>query len=130
MSEYGYLYKNTRKINKGLREVQMDLLTGKIPVKSFDMGTTLQQHCNLDKECGTVGCIGGWLGMKLGLKEDEASEFVSGMSSSQRLHGLFYPSNHNADWSKYKPGHAALAIERYLNKDSDPWKNIKVKGEK
>jgi hypothetical protein len=89
-----------------LREIKEK--TGK---RSFCMLMTMN--------CGTVGCIGGWLGIQLGMDKDEASGFVMGTSRLSPFYELFYP--HEIDqntpqisrWKKITPKMAVMAIENF-----------------
>lgn len=84
----------------------------------FDMNICAIQA----KDCGTVCCIGGWMGFELGgSNPHEATCIMNTIAEEHRgLHNLFY--NYPDSRSKTKPEEAAKAIKRWLNGNTNPWK--------
>lgn len=59
-------------------------------VHGINMGVT----CSVS-ECGSVGCIGGNMGLLMGMAPDKASHYVLSMPERRSLHPLFFP-HHDA----------------------------------
>ena len=98
----------------------------------FNMGMDLK-----DYKCGTVGCIGGWMGIELGIPTDYqkaydndtqvrshlpdlmndrhnpfSSEFYT--TRDNPLHLLFFPEV-EVNWDRLTPRDAVQAINNYLH---------------
>lgn len=108
-----------------LVEVREDLLSGKISAQQFNMSFIMVPIAN--DECGSIGCIGGWAGIKMGLDFMQTECWMNGSSLSEvrdrvfpkinyRFRSLFFPKYWNAT-----PADGAKAITRFLNGDNDPW---------
>lgn len=90
----------------------------------FDMNV-----CGRQSGCGTVGCIGGLMGVIMG---DRSGDYVAnkgrphlGNSPVHPLVKLFYPHNVNADWRAITPVQAVRAIDQFLNtKGKKAWEGI------
>jgi hypothetical protein len=75
--------------------------------RRFDMHVT----CDGD-HCGTVACIGGWVGLTMGMGNHEASNYVHTVEFP--LNRLYFPQTVN-DWSKITPAVAAATITSFLD---------------
>jgi hypothetical protein len=105
-----------RAIKKGMEEgryIDVHLVTHKTRGKRvFNMAVPAKST-----DCGTMCCIGGWLGYELGARTPDQAEII--MSRCEhvmpRLGRLFYNDLGNSD-----PAHAAKRIGRFLaNKHPD-----------
>lgn len=79
-------------------------------------------------ECGTVACIGGWMGAMMNMTPQEADDYVN-ENDSGKFGELFYPfGGENAakaggmDYSKITPVHAVKAIDSFLKTGKPNWK--------
>lgn len=123
------------KVLKALRKVQRKLRTGEIDPIHFNMET-----CADKTSCGTVGCIGGWLGLELiGVKRaklrhtwaatnimDDATEVVK---TKPGLHALFYHYS-NADYRARTPKEAVKAITEFFKGERHPWQALDAKAKR
>lgn len=115
-------------------ETEDDYLT---PIKGnmFDMGDTCTSY-----ECGTVGCIGGWMYLAMNsdvcavkngvtLIPEEVAELANGyvIHAPGALGRLFYPSRggvYYKDFHAIKPSQALTAIDNFLNTGEANWYSI------
>ena len=86
--------------------------------------------------CGTVGCIGGWMAVIMRNKLDnfdfnkvKCSAIDSVIDyvvdkHSQSLHKLFYPALVNIEWSEITPSQAICAIDNFMNTGDPDWLSI------
>jgi hypothetical protein len=156
--------KETVKINRkdltedetwALLRVREALLSGEITAAQFQMDTCYENNTVTKTQCGTFGCIGGWMGIFIALREGyslrriftnlERREedidlsnpkidacFAAIDGADVKFHQLFYPS--------YTPGKSAYsisqratpedgvrAIENFLLGAEYPWKDWKLK---
>lgn len=76
--------------------------------------------------CGTVGCIGGYVGMINGLMADAAADFVGSSDSKSGLHALFFPSyqSRECSYSGLTPAQAVQAIDNYLSTGRPRWHEV------
>ena len=105
----------------------------------FDMGTILNEkryRRGFGKDvhnCGTVGCIGGWMAVIMHgglddfnfdrMSDDVISYVERGRSSA--LDKLFYPGGVHVDlWSEITPGHAIRAMDNFMNTGDPDWLSI------
>lgn len=119
----------TIKERNGLVKVRDGLANGEYRHVKFDsLGTAKDNgqplfHMNhwraTHYDCGTVGCIGGWLETitKTNIEEGE-SDFKD----------LFYPYD-LGNWDKITPAKAAKAIDNFLN-GKQPWDFMRPKSER
>lgn len=76
------------------------------------------------KSCGQVGCIGGWMGIEMGMDEYDAAAYVERAESREHpFHHLFYPF-------EYKMGElndkmAVGAIDAFLDGNKRPWDAVR-----
>ncbi len=78
----------------------------------FNMGTVgLFQK----RDCGSVGCIGGWVNQELG-RRDCGFAYL-------KANALCYPSE-VWDWERITPSQAAKAIDNFLKDGNPRWKSI------
>lgn len=100
--------------------VRDDLASGRITASQFDMGVILGT-----RECGTVGCIAGWMLKKHdpALSDDGPFNFHSVFPSEMGLTHLFfeYPPNKEP---LLTPAQAVHAIDAYLAGSDDPWAEV------
>lgn len=94
-----------------LIEVRNDLATGRIKAPNFCMSSACYRE-----GCGTVACIGGWMGLKLGMDERKARDFVD----NPRLEKLFYPYG-IMSWGQITPSQAVRAIDNFLATGDPNW---------
>lgn len=66
--------------------------------------------------CGSVGCIGGWL---------ETKANISVSNENDQFKDLFMPAD-IGDWDKITPTKAAKAIDNFLN-GKEPWDFMRPK---
>jgi hypothetical protein len=88
----------------------------------FNMNVACEAH-----DCGTVGCIGGTMGLAMGLNPGETRKFVDigGFEESKfKLSRLFYPRYRVIDWDKIDGIHAAEAIWNVLRTGEPDWESI------
>lgn len=74
--------------------------------------------------CGTVGCIGGWMAMSMGMSTLAASDYVHDTSPAA-LHPLFFP--HGVDlfhWDRITPKRAARAIDNFIETGDPKWAQV------
>lgn len=90
----------------------------------FNMGIS----CTTNDHCGSVGCIGGTMGLVMGLDAGDAAQFVYSASNNTRLRRLFFPNMSSARYRHITPKNAVRAINNFLNpKIANPWEGIKLK---
>lgn len=128
---------------KALLRVREALKTGEISRKQFNMDIT----CDHRQGCGTVGCIGGWMGLfeslDAGLTMDEifrkdgkisakAAEYFAPIhgswSAANIFYNLFYPhpvpgKTRYCFGYKATPKDGIKAIENFLAGEEYPWKD-------
>lgn len=82
------------------------------------------RYSTLEDSCGTVACIGGWVGLVMGLSELQASEYVSDVGEGARAR-LYYPHWRGGftEQSRYKitTEEAAQALRNYLTTGEPRW---------
>ncbi len=89
----------------------------------FDMGQILKKH-----ECGTVGCLAGWMAHYMGKKTDGKSTvlFNTMVDRSEELHKLFYAEEAYDDnggcWIEAQAKHGARALRHYLKTGKSNWR--------
>jgi len=132
--------KLTAKEEKALREVRAALAAGHIvhrresaldkisrrfeqafgsaPAKFFNMGTAAS-----DRECGSVGCIGGWMAASMGKSKDEAQDFVN---IDSKFGELFFPGGGTSNWEydHITEKHAIKAIDNFLKCGDPKWLQV------
>lgn len=95
--------------------------------------TPHQHDFNMDiscrtNECGSVSCIGGTMGLVMGLDGDAAAGYVEGNGSSDApLNELFFPNHEKGVCTKYgtiKPRQAIKAINNWLKTGRPHWKDV------
>lgn len=120
-----------KEINNALRVVQLKLKLGLIgnSKRKFDMGTTYSTYCSNGEDnhyCNSVGCIGGYAEVELGLPTYSLMETVE--DEGTPLRKLFYPAGYGEgeddDWNVLTSKKAVKAVENYLKGRSDPWKGV------
>lgn len=77
-------------------------------VEQFDMGITAESN-----DCGTVACIGGWVGLTMGMARSEADKYVWSAEHGP-LKPLYFP-NHLRNWDSITPDVAARTITTFLD---------------
>lgn len=106
-----------KEVHRALRKVRTKLLNGTIKSdgpKQLDMREIAAQ-----RHCGTVCCIGGWVGLELGLKHHQIYlPHFTDLDESGRMDDLFF----NFGEQKRTPRGAAGAITRYLETDQKVWR--------
>ena len=97
----------------------------------FNMGTIFEKA-----DCNSIGCIGGWMGKKLGKSTKPGTAYTPplsiGASEVERwaahhpvLEHLFYPhAIPEDDWQNITPAAAADAIDNVLNTGNADWKAV------
>lgn len=89
----------------------------------FDMGCAMTPNGH----CGTIGCIGGHMGVIMGKSFGEATTYVGGQlfgpsgQHSPALHPLFFPSLSFEKWDKITPRKAGKAIRNFLKDGKPRW---------
>jgi hypothetical protein len=88
-------------------------------VHKFNMGIAALKH-----DCGTVGCIGGYVGLLNGMTAGLAADFVGGVRGA--LYALFYPSYRGREctYADIKPAQAVKAIDNYLSTGKPRWHEV------
>ncbi len=87
---------------------------------AFNMNVACRQE-----GCGSVACIGGTLGMIMGLEELDARNYVA--NSKGGLHRLFYPLDGGEvqfDWTKITIPQSVEAIDNFLTTGEPNWKAV------
>lgn len=121
-------YKSAEQLNikAAVRDALLVIMTrlkvGDITKKMFDMGSVMDTRCQLNNggECGTVGCIGGYVGLEMfDGDRTKAYEYVTGLSHRNVLYKLYYPGSDAA--YKSGPEVAARVIERFLQTNVIDW---------
>lgn len=107
---------NLKKDRYGQISASRCLKTGVIPPSLFRMETTCASTA-----CGTVGCIGGWMGLKMFEGEiNPAWRFVAGAHHNSPFYDLFY--NFSPAPYPITRSMAAKAIDYVLaGKKGNPW---------
>lgn len=115
------------KIRAALRHVRDQLRSGRIkhlPVinkeaKGFKFTMEIYEY---QYECGTIACIGGYMGLALWpdltTRERDVQRYWV-MEEMPELKKLFMPPP-SMNWAKITPEQTADAIDRFLN-DETPW---------
>lgn len=103
---------------EALIAVRNDLASGRIRKSAFDMSTTGEMSC------GTVACIGGHMGMRLGIFGRQLTDFVG---NHLPLKHLFYP--YNNVHSGQTRAQAVRAIDAWLTGAGDRCWHIALKSE-
>lgn len=76
--------------------------------------------------CGTIGCIGGWMGMVMGKDVPGSNQYVrENRNQSARLRRLFYPSMPDPLWWHLTPERSAQACANFLHGKADPWEGLR-----
>ena len=103
----------TEEEHAALIEVRRRIVTGEIPAEGLNMGRS-----RIDAGCGTIGCIGGWMGVVMGLSQGETRFFVSFKAPYTPLLDLFfrYPNTPNYN----DPDVIVRQIDRFLA-GKRPW---------
>lgn len=96
------------------------------PVQAFVM--TMKRLFNMGEtagatECGSVACIGGWMGAMMGMDHEESAEFVMRYEDRGKFKTLFYPPA-IYDYALIKPTHAVKAIDNFLANGNPRWAAI------
>lgn len=82
------------------------------------------------KECGSVHCIGGGMGIKMGLTLIEADHYVRYMDKDVPLFPLLYPGSNEEggddqyDYNKITPKQAIQAIDNFIATGKPNWASI------
>lgn len=93
----------------------------------FNMGISCEVH-----GCGSVSCIGGTMGLIMGVKSPMSYVGARGQSGtgangyairSCSLEKLFYPPNH-LNWDKITPDVAVKAIDNWLKTGRAGWSGL------
>jgi hypothetical protein len=95
--------------------------------KIFNMDTATRTT-----ECGSVGCIGGWMGTMMGLGVEDACDFVLGYMNRGRFKELFFPptpkDKHGEPvedyYDKITAAHAVKAIDNFTKTGKPKWETI------
>ncbi len=94
----------------------------------FHMACTIQE----DGDCGSIGCIGGTMGMLMGMGRNQAHNYVMSHHSDDYMAGrkpgdpkspltnLFYPPM-SRNWNKATPAKAIQAIDNWLKTGKANW---------
>ena len=77
-------------------------------VEQFDMHATCERN-----DCGTVACIGGWVGLAMGKGRYESDRYVWAAEGGP-LNNLYFPAN-VASWDYITPDVAARTITTFLD---------------
>jgi len=83
----------------------------------------MREACE-DNECGTVCCIGGFVGLWSGMSPEKATRYVSGASAP--LNGLYYPYLAHHQWSRITPKRASEVVRDYLINGVIRWPSRQV----
>jgi hypothetical protein len=96
---------------EALKRVRENLVNRTLPGK-FNMRWVMEE-----KECGSVGCIGGWAEFYLGIGPAWAGAAMDRFCQNDKpLNTLFY------HWGAPKTREqAVIAIDRYFAGEADPW---------
>lgn len=79
--------------------------------------------CRGNEHCGSVGCIGGTMGLLMGMNADHADQFVGGADKGP-LRKLFYPPR-PSDYNSITGKQVVRAIDNFIKYDGDPeWDKI------
>lgn len=88
-------------------------------------------------DCGTGGCIGGWMSLSMqgvrltrrvavSLEQQEVASAYVGKQKSYPLDGLFYPpTSCGIDYDKITPKQAAKQITHFLRTGSANWQQAR-----
>jgi hypothetical protein len=90
---------------------------------TFDLAYACRQD-----GCGSIGCIGGSMGLVMGMTHYTAHDYVM-CNKSEPLHELFFPqgdSRWSHDYHKVTEEMAVEAIDRFLN-GKKPWTATNLK---
>lgn len=108
----------------GIRQWELDSLvvvadklkSGGIQPKNFDMHMCIEEG----EECGTVCCIGGWVGYISDYckTSSEINYYVS--CTKDKIKSLYYPPNY-FDWRDITVGIATKAIDNFLGTGNPQW---------
>lgn len=81
-----------------------------------------------EADCGTVGCIGGWMAANMGLTPSQAQAYVYGFEGRGKFNELFFPSvDNDTSYAKITPRQAVKAIDNFLKTGNPRWASIGVK---
>lgn len=91
----------------------------------FNMGCTAEAT-----ECGSVGCIGGWMGAMMGMTIDEAADFVADAQAGDdnywnenkgnKFSDLFFPPA-KINYERITEKQAVRAINSFLKTGKPNW---------
>lgn len=79
------------------------------------------------QECGTIGCIAGWVGYDLaGGERYEANRRTDRLldNSDGGLWSLFYPDVEYSRWGSIVPADAVRAIDNFLSTGEPDWAGV------
>lgn len=77
--------------------------------KCFNMDVSFD-----DNSCGTVACIGGWVGLEMGKSPYSAHNYVMLIEEDHSLYDLYFPTKIKI-WDEITPAIAAEAIYQFLD---------------
>lgn len=105
---------------KALKMVRHSLNCGILSEERFDMRVIFSRS----SECGTVGCIGGWMAVCMGRAHPDL--FI-GRDCSDSLGPLFYPWKKNREGFEIHdatPAQAVRAIDNFLATGEPDWERV------
>lgn len=73
--------------------------------------------------CGSISCIGGTMGLLMGMDEGDATRYVGEQDRHSVWHALFFPPNH-LDWNKATPAKAVKAIDNFIKLGKPKWETL------
>lgn len=109
------------KVRDGLESGEYQHINGAIPGRLSKRGFNMATLCLFQqRSCGSIGCIGGWVGRELGLQH--ASDFAI----KGKMRALCYPTikGNQEFWDDITPALAAKAITNTLNSGSPRWARV------
>lgn len=116
--ELGALLGVREMLKRDLLEFDGDKSNCPVNQHKFHMGTTMK----VNQECGSVGCIGGMMGMLMGKSTFDSTSYVNA-SRRMPIGNLFFPPE-NENWDKATPAKAVEAIDNWLDTGLAQWSKL------
>lgn len=78
--------------------------------------------CKTNDECGSVGCIGGTMGLIMGKNAEDSHYYVQ--NARGNLRNLFFPPRSSAEYEAITAKQMLQAINNFLDTGNADWKAV------